>query len=353
MRRFICAALVLLCATSFSFAQTPTAARVIARTVTLETYAPVLELSGTVEAARTINVSFRAGGRVIERFVDIGDRVQQGQVLATLDTTQYVAAVRASEAARDAAQARRDQAETTYARLEALLNSGTMTRSAVEDAQAERRSAQAALDAAEADLARARDTQDDTSLLAPASGIVAARMLEVGEIVQPGQPVYLVAEDGPRNARFNIYEAALIGVNQEVPIELEVLGASGRYSGRVREIAPTLNPLTGTIAVKLAIEGESENLPLGATVVGHAQARAVQAVILPASALTIAGTAPAVWVISPSDSRLELRPVEVEAFKNEHVIIKGGLSEGERVAIVGPRAMRPGLLVESVAERGE
>jgi RND family efflux transporter MFP subunit len=223
----------------------------------------------------------------------------------------------------------------------------------VENALAERRSADAALEAAEADLARARDAEADTSLLAPAAGIVAARTLEAGEIVQPGQPAYALAEDGPRTARFDIYEAALIGVDPDVAIDLEVLGASQRYSGHLREIAPSLDPRTGTIAVKLDIEGDAAALPLGATVVAYARARAVEAVILPASALALAGTKPAVWVISDVDSRLEQRPVEVHAFETGHVIITGGLAEGERVAILGPRAMRPGLLVETVAEHDQ
>lgn len=327
-------------------AQEDASAAVIARQVEFDYFVPTFELTGRIEAARSFDVVFQTGGRLKELGADVGDVVAAGEVLATLDTTQQQAALLAAQAAERAASAQLDDAQRAFARLESLLNSGAATRRSVDDAEGTLRIVRGSLDAARADLARAQESLKASIVHAQTSGIVTHRFAEVGEVLQAGQPIYRIAEEGQREAVFDIYEAALLEFDPQADIELDVL-ANGRrrYSGQVREVAPLIAPMTGTIAVRVVLEGESQTVPLGVPVVARANGRAREAVLLPASAVTLSSNGAAVWVVSIPDNRLELRQVEIEAFTNDQVAIRAGLGEGEWVVEQGPRGMRQGQRV--------
>lgn len=343
--------LVLALFPSPAMAEEALAVPVVVRHVRYEAYAPLLEMTGSVQPANATDLAFRAAGRIGERFADVGDRVAADEPVARLDSIQQEAALAAAEAAVRAVHAQRDQARTSHARLAALLESGSTTRSAVDQAYETLQVASGAVEAAEAELALARDALANTTLLSPVDGLVTARHADAGEVVQAAQPVFTVAEDGIRDAVFDVYEAGLLRVDEDTDIELRVMsnGQHG-FAGHVREISPSIDPRTGTILVKVAIDGPSDDLLLGATVVGRATTRPRHAVVLPPAALTVGKDGASVWVVAQPQNRLELRPVTVLSFESDRVAISGGVSEGEMVVTQGPRAMRSGLFVKPVGE---
>ena len=327
------------------------AVRVVVQRVHYEAYAPSLEMTGSVQPANAADLAFRAGGRIREHLADVGDRVMAGEPVARVDSAQQEAALAAAEAAVRAAHAQHDQARANHARLAALLESGSTTKSAVDQAYETLQVAASAAEAAEAELALARDALANTALLSPVDGLVTARHADVGEVVQPAQPVFTVAEDGVRDAVFDVYEAGLLTVDEHTDIELRVMFNGQRgFAGHVREISPSIDPRTGTIAVKVAIDGPARDLPLGAAVIGRATTRPRQAVVLPPAALTLGRDGASVWVVVQPQNRLESRPVTVLSFESDRVAISDGVSEGEMVVTQGTRAMRPGLSVQLVGE---
>lgn len=319
---------------------------VIARQVEYELFAPTFELTGRIEAARNFDAGFQTGGRLQDLSVDVGDTVTAGQVLARLNTTQQQAALIAAQAAERSATAQLDEAKRAFTRLQDLLASGATTRRSVEEAEAAQRVARGALDAAHANVARTQAAMKSSVVKVHAAGIVTHRFAQVGEVLQAGQPVFRIAEESQREAVFDVYEAALLEFDPDAAIELDVL-ANGRlrYTGQVREIAPLIAPATGTIAVRVLLQGASETVPLGVPVVARAQGRPRKAVVLPASAITVSANGPAVWVVSAPDNRLVLRDVDIETFTNDKVALRAGLSENEWVVEKGPRGMRQGQTV--------
>jgi multidrug efflux system membrane fusion protein len=123
------------------------------------------------------------------------------------------------------------------------------------------------------------------------------------------------------------------------------------YSGRVRDISPAADPQARTYRVKLALDAAGQQLPLGMTaqvsLAAKAQGRAE--VRIPATALFHDKEQPAVWVVKPSDSTLELRPVTVQRYGEREVLVSAGLTAGERVVMQGVHAVAAGEKVAPVA----
>ena len=336
-----------------ALAQDVARAEVLARLATPEAATVTFELTGSTEAAHTFDAAFETGGRIVELDVKVGEAVKQGQVLARLDTVQRQAVLDAARAAERAAAARLDEADTTLTRQQGLFERGATTQRSVDNASASRRVAQGQLDVARADVTRAEDALDNSVLRAQVAGIVTDRIAEAGEVVQAGSPVVRIAEDGQRRAVFDVYESALLSVDPDVPIELQLLSnGQGTFTGRIDEIAPLVLPATGTITVRVVIEGASESVPLGVPIVARVRSTAKNVVVLPATALTMSGNGPAVWVVAPPENRLQLRPVEIDAFTSDSVTIRSGLQPDDRVVTLGPRGLREGQAV-TIRQEGD
>lgn len=172
--------------------------------VKLTKYTPGVTLTGEISARVQSDLSFRLSGQVIERKVDVGANVQAGEVLARLDPKVQQDDVEGAAAAVQAAEAKLRQVASAFERQKALLKDGFTTQREFDQAEQEDRSAQAMLDSAKAQLASARDQLAQTVLRAPSAGVITARNVEVGQVVQPSQPSFVLAQEGPRDAVINV-----------------------------------------------------------------------------------------------------------------------------------------------------
>jgi RND family efflux transporter MFP subunit len=321
-------------------AKIPTAVRT--QVIALTDHTPTVALTGEIIARVQSDLSFRVSGRIIERNVDVGDRVTAEQTLARLDPEEQMANVRAAEAAVQAAEAQLRQASSAFERQKTLLARGFTTRRDYDQAEAAFRTAQASLDAARAQLETARDQLSYTVLRAGAAGIVTARNIEVGQVVQATQSAYRIARDGPRDAVFNVYESILAYQLADPAIKIVLLSDPAvRAAGTIREVAPAIDPSTGTVKVKIGLEQPPAEMTLGAAVTGTARFKPRRVVILPSSALSWQGGRPAVWVVDTQSDTVALRPVAVEAYQTGGLIIREGLREGEVVVTAGAQLLRP------------
>ena len=150
-------------------------------------------LTGEIQARFRADLSFRVSGRVLARYVDVGAHVEAGQVLALLDPAEQRADVDAATTAVIAAKFQLRVARATFERQKALIASGFTTRTVYDQAQEGLRTAEGALEAAKAELGRSKDALGYTALRAEAAGVVTARNLEVGQVVQAAQPVFSLA----------------------------------------------------------------------------------------------------------------------------------------------------------------
>lgn len=330
----------------------PVRPRVQVQQVKTAEFAAAVALTGDVQARVQTQLSFRVGGKIIQRMVDVGDRVTARQVLAKLDPKDLQTNVDSANAAVAAEQARVKQTEAAFVRQEKLLPKGYTSRSEYDAAQAQLRGSQSALKAAQAQLANAREQLGYTSLIADAPGIITARQAEVGQVVQATAPIFSLARDGERDAVFNVYESLFVTPPTDQPVEVTLLdNPQIKASGRVREVTPAVSAQTGTLQVKIALSSLPAGMKLGSVVSAALSVPAKSSVELPWSALT-KGLGdqlgkPAVWVVD-EQNKANLRTVTVGRYLTGKVIIIDGLKHDERVVVAGSQLLHPDMEVEPV-----
>jgi membrane fusion protein, multidrug efflux system len=318
--------------------------------VSFENYVTTIALTGEIQARTQTNLSFRVSGRIVARNADVGQHVDAGAVLASIDPAEPQADLDAANAAVTAAEALLRQTSAAFDRQRTLLSAGYATRSASDSAQQALRAAEASLDAARAQAASAKDALSYAELRTERPGVVTARNVEVGQVAQAAQTAFTLAEDGPRDAVFNVYESIFFLKPAKDVVELSlVTDPLVRANGKVREVAPTVDAKTGTVAVKVAVEDPPPEMSLGSAVKGVGTFVPRQVVILPWSSAAIKDSKLAVWIVDPAAKSVSLRSVEAENFEKEKLIIRGGLKPGELVVTEGGKFLFPGEVV-SVAE---
>ncbi len=318
------------------------------RVVTVEetTGSRVVSLAGTVESETQVNLAFRIGGRITERTVDVGEVTTPGQLIARLDPTDEQNGLLAAEANLAATEGQLSEARIDYDRQRQLYERQIAARVAFERAEQLFTTRQAAVDAAQAQVGIARRRLDDTELLSDAAGVITEVGAEPGEVVQAGRMIVQKSQEGGLDAVFDVAAAILeaSAPDPEVTVALS-LRPTVTAQGRVREISPRADPVTGTFRVRVGLIDPPAEMRLGSTVTGRTVFGGAGGIELPSSALTSAEGGPAVWVVDPATSTVALRPIEVARFNPTSVSVAGGLELGELVVSAGVQALRPGQQV--------
>ena len=306
-----------------------------------------ISLTGHVYAQEEVALAFRVGGRLVERSVNVGDRVEPGQRIGRLESVTAENAVQTARANLAAATAQAADARLDFERQEALLARGVAPRAVFDRALKARQAADARVDAARAQLDTAREQLTYTELFADSAGAVTARGAEPGEVVAAGQMVVRVARKGGRDAVFQVpprvIEAAA-GLDPEVTVAL-TSDPRVRTTGRVREVSPQADPVTRTFEVKVGLTDPPEAMRLGSTVTGAIRLGGESAITIPASALTSAHGSPAVWVVDAKTNTVSLQNVEVLRFGVSDVSVGEGLAPDDLVVTAGVQTLRPGQKV--------
>lgn len=309
-------------------------------------------LTGDVQARVRAELSFRVSGRVTERLVDIGAHVNAGDVLARIDPTEQQADLDAATAAVSAAESQVRVATATFERQKTLMGNGFTTRATFDQSQEALRTAEGSLESAKAQLGTAKDALGYTELRASAAGVITARSLEVGQVAQSAQSAFTLAQDGDRDAVFDVYESIFFRAPGGDKIAL-VLVSDPKVTaqGHVREVSPTIDPKTATVRVKVAIENPPPAMTLGSAVIGTGKWKPVSRIILPWSALMADAVKPAVWVVDDKTRTVSLKEVAVDDYETGTISIKSGLAPGDRVVTEGGKLLSPGQTVTFDGER--
>lgn len=312
-----------------------------------------IDLSGEIQAEKTVSLAFRIAGRITERPVNVGDKIAPGQIVARLDRTIETNAVTAARAALEAARGEVVTARNTFERQERLMGQGFTTRPRFDAALKAQEAAQAALENAEAQLELAQDRLGFTDLRADVAGVVTARSAEPGEVVQPGQAIVQIAREDGRDAVFSVPARLLESKAGEQIVRVALAEAPGISAiGRIREVSPQADPVTRTFQVRVGLQDPPEGMRLGSTVVGSIETNSAVIMSIPATALTQSGTAPAVWIVDPAKSTVSLRPIDILRFDPDHVIVSQGLAPGDTIVSGGVQALHPGQKVAPLSAWG-
>ena len=311
-----------------------------------------MQLSGEIQAENNVALAFRIGGRVVERPVNVGDRIEAGQLVARLDPQTEQNALSAAKAALSAARGEVNTARNAFDRQDQLMAQGFTTRPRFDQALQAKNTAESSLENAEAQVELARDRLAFTELRSSTAGVVTARRAEPGEVVQPGQTIVQLARDDGRDAVFNV-PARFLEQQATDPV-IRVALADDRSVvavGRVREVAAQADPVTRTFQVRVSLQDPPEAMRLGSTVIGTIELRSPVVIAVPASALTRAGQSPAIWIVDPATSTVSLRNVDILRFDSDRVIVSQGLDPDDVIVTGGVQALHPGQRVAPLRSR--
>jgi len=325
-------------------------------------------LTGTVQARTEINQSFRIDGRLIERTVDVGDRVKPGQLIARLDPQNEESGLLATRAQLSAARAQLVEARNNHERMRELVVEAAVSRAQFEQAEALLHTAEAQVEAVQQQVNVAQNRLSYTRLFSGVAGVVTARGPQPGEVVSAGRMIIQVAQEGARDAVFDVPAR----IKDSAPLDPEVAvtlgddtkarpatgGAKSRdiavslsddpkvtATGRVREVSPRADPVTGTFAVRVRLIDPPPAMRLGTTVTGRIRLDSVPGIEVPATALVRSAGKTAVWVFDPAGGTVSLRDIAVRSEDANSVQVSSGLKPGEVVVTAGVQALRPGQKV--------
>ena len=292
-----------------------------------------LTFPGEVRARFEARLGFRLGGKLVERRVDVGDRVKRGQVLARLD---------AQDASLNAAQAEaaRALAEAEAKRYRELREKNFVSQ-AVLDAK------ETALKTAAAQAGVARNQAGYAALVADRDGVVTAVEAEAGQVVAAGQTVLRVAEGGEREIVVAVPEADIEKVHAAEGFEVTLNSVAGRsWAGRLRELSPSADAATRTFTARIAVPQADEAVRLGmsARVAAKVGLRDT-ALRLPLSAFFTRNDQPNVWVVDPATQTVKLTKVETDGISGNEMRVKAGLQSGQLVVTAGANLLEDGQKV--------
>jgi len=300
---------------------------------------------GEVHARYEAPLSFRVGGQLTARYVDPGERVKQGQALAQLDPADTTRQLASAKAALDSAEHRLVFATQQRDRDDAQFKQNLISQLQWQQTQDNYVAALAGRDQAKQQYELAQNQSHYTTLVADHDGVITSRQAEVGQVLAAGQQVFGFAQSGEREIYVDVSESRVgsITVGQAASVSLPAL--PGRtFAAHVREIAPAADAQSRTYLVKLTVDRADASLQLGMTadVALDGVKSAGNAITIPATALFHQGEHPAVWVVNPGDSKLDLRPVTVSRYGERDVLVSDGLKAGERVVMQGVHAVSAG-----------
>jgi RND family efflux transporter MFP subunit len=309
--------------------------------------------TSVVRARVESELGFRTGGKVVERLVEVGDRVKAGQVLARLDPIDYQLAVKAAADQVQAAAVDAQQAASDEARFRRLLADGSVGAADHERQKARADAAAARLGQANRQLELARNREGYAALVAPFAGVVTALRFERGQVVAEGQPVASLAREGENEIVAELPEDWVGRARKLSAAAAPWNDPTSRVQLVLRELSPQASAQGRTYRARYSAAAESRAqvaaLPLGSTMqltLSGPQAGPATA-MLPVSAL-VKGSGPAgVWTLNAKGSGLVFTPVQVVSVDDAAVHVTG-LAVGSQVVSVGAQKLDAGTAVRAI-----
>ncbi|MDY6084757.1 MAG: efflux RND transporter periplasmic adaptor subunit [Dialister sp.] len=307
----------------------------------------VQTFSGTVHGIYESALAFQVGGRIMQRFVNAGDRVSAGQRLFRIDSKDAEEQVEAARSSLNAANARYDLAKTTTERYQQLRDADAISALAMDQTKNQFDLAAAQLASAKSQLARAENNLGFTLLSADRDGVVGSTMYEVGQVVAAGMPVALIVDDSSLDVHVSFTEKQYREYSVGMPCTVTFWALPDvTVQGRVREIAAAPNASTGTYDAKITLEDPPKTVALGMTAsVAFDRSATGGRIMIPLTAMSTQSGNPAVWVIQ--DGKAHLRTVEIGRYGENTVEITSGLAEGDKIVTAGVSKLSEGEEVRS------
>ncbi len=319
-----------------------------------------LTATGMTAPWREANLRAEVGGRVLELEVDNGDVVAVGDRLLKVDGSRQRLAVSGANARVDALEQDLEFARSELERKQALVAKGSLPAAQLDAAQLLVDRAESAIEGARIEVGAARRSSKDTHVEAPIAGVVARRLVDLGDTIGPGAPLLDIVDLAQIRVRIGLSGSEIGRLDTQASAELRIEDLGGELVvGRFAAAAPSADPITGLFDVEYHVDNAAGSIRGGMVVTGVLPLRsAVERVLVPRSALTRRGGELVVFVLEPLEpssaaasggvQRRVAREVVVRtgSYGPREVEVLEGLAAGALVACSAQHALAEGVLVE-------
>jgi RND family efflux transporter MFP subunit len=322
---------------------------VLVASVHYERESPERSFVGTVKPRIETDMGFRVPGKVARRLVEVGQTVDVGQPLATLDEVDLKLQAEQAEAEFRAATGVLAQAGAAEQRAKDLRAKGWATDAQLDSAKAAADEARARLNRAERSVELTRNSLSYATLMADSRGVVTATLVDPGQVVASGQTAIRVARFAEKEAVVAIPET-LVGRAKDGTATVTLWSEPDRkYAAKLREIAPSADPATRTYLAKFSLPDAGEEVSLGMTAtLTLADPQSERVARLPLSSLYSQGGDPSLYVVDHRGD-VTLKPVTVKSYESNNVVISGGVEEGASIVVLGVQKLDPSQKVRVVS----
>ena len=308
--------------------------------------APAFSYSGEVRARHETVKAFRVGGKIIERYVEVGSLVKPGEALARIDARDYELSSHGVQSQIQGVRADYDQARKELERFATLRDKKFISQAEFDRRQNAVNLAKARLDELKSQLGVTSNQVGYTVLRSDETGVITAIEAERGQVVAAGQPVLRISQLGEIDVIVGVPENQLGKLRQAQVVQVSVWANPGKfYEGKVREISPIADPETRTYTAKIALVTASEEIRLGMTATVKLSGEESRAAYVPLSALYRKNGQTALWVVDAITHKVNLVPVVAKAFSENEVAVESGLHGGETIVTAGVHKLFSGQKV--------
>jgi HlyD family secretion protein len=286
------------------------------------------EAVGTVRSRAQATVSSQVAGRIVAVKVEAGMLVEVGAQLAKIEELVFLARLEQARRGRRAAVAGRDQADTSYARIEKLSQVKAATQEQLEAALSGAKQATANVDAARQKLRQARIAHEHTRVTSPIGGVVEQRLVDPGDLALPGKPLFVIHHPEDLRLEASVREGVIDQIRMGQRVTVELVATAQTVTGTVSEIVPSADPVSRSFQVKVTLPpaegvypgmfGKLE-IPIGER----------DAILVPSDAIIRVGQL--TTVSARVGERWERRYVSIGEERDGQVEVLAGLSAGETI----------------------
>ena len=338
------------------------AARALAgRTVTVEAaaagrrdLAPVFTFSANLEAVWSTEVSTKADGRIDKLFVEEGDRVTAGMVLARLDMNELAAQVMQAEGQVLQAQATLEQNELNFQRMNALYQQNAVSAHTLDSARTQRDLAMGGLQAARGNFLLLKARLDNANILSPLTGVAIRRHVQAGAFSKAGIAIFTVADTSTLLAKAVVGEAQIteLALGKSVNVKVDALKGQ-EFKGTITRLSPAASVPTRTFTAEVSIPNPEGLIKVGmfanAEVVGQERKNVLA---VPESALVMREDQKTVFVVT-EENRVVQKVLKLGDAAGGWVEVLSGLKDGERIVVAGQHKLKDGASIRLGASGGQ
>lgn len=292
-----------------------------------------LSAEAIVEAVRQSTVSAQIAGRIVDLRFDVGDRVEKGEVIARIDERAASQAVAASQAQVRSAEAALANARASYERSQQLFGQKFVSQAALDKARADFQSAESQMKAMLAGAGQAATERSFATIVAPYSGVVAARHVQLGEMATPGKPIMTGFDPSTLRVVANVASAQVPAIRAGGRARVEIPAANRWIDAKAVAIVPAADPRTHSTQVRIELPDDVKGVYPGVFARAHFVVGTAPRLMVPREAVVRRGELTGAYVI-PEGGAPQLRQLRLGAVADERgVEVLAGVKPGERVAL--------------------